>query len=164
VRLGTLMITVSSWDGDGCGDGGVGGVGRGMRVRWEAIISSQGESRFGWLGIDDAVLLTSCVTNFITTFPAGSDATSRRVAAQVGRASSRNTNGVLVTAQDDIGLHAVVGIGLGAIDWDIIAGCLGPDHGCRRGNEEGRASHDDMGLLLSTGRVLMRCLGDKMDS
>lgn len=89
------------------------------------------------------VLLASSVTSFLGTLVALSDTTGRRVSSNVVGASARSTNGGSVAAEDDVAAHAVVGVGLGAIDLgtrrkSVLGLC---ENNSRSGDEDGSVLH-----------------------
>lgn len=121
----------------GSGRDGSGVAGRVLRVLNEdgrALVGIEGE---GFLGVDDAVLGASSITGLLITLPAGSNTLLGRLAPQVSGTAGADAQGLGVAAEDDVTVHAVVGVGLGAVDGDILGDLLGGSGG------EGNASDDE---------------------
>lgn len=83
------------------------------------------------------VLSAGGITGLLITLPARSNALLGRLAPQVGRAAGADAQGLGVAAEDDVTVHAVVGVGLGAVDGDILGDLLGSS------GSEGGAGDDE---------------------
>ena len=84
------------------------------------------------------VLGAGSITSLLTTLPAGGNTLGGRLSAQVGRAAGSCANCVTIAAEDDVAIHAVIGVGLCAVDRDIVAGDL-----LRSGGGKGGAREDE---------------------
>lgn len=96
------------------------------------------------------VFLASSITSILRALPAFSNASSGRVASDVIGAATRLAGTICATAQNDVAAHAVVGIGLGAVDLGTsrqsVLGLGGSQSGSKD-NGSGDGLHD-YGRLL----------------